>query len=208
MSLAIVGGVVAAGTAIYGANQAYEHGDDSKMAQDAARDAAAKADPFGQHRGYFGDMLQNSFGRLTSFDPSQIQNDPAYQFQMSQGINAIDKGAAAHGLLGSGNRLAALQEYGQGLASNFTDKQFGRNQAILQSLGALSGASNGSMAGAGNALLQGNAQAFGQEQAGQQNMFGALGGIASALKPFFSNGGAASSGANSAYAYNPSWGGG
>jgi hypothetical protein len=50
------------------------------------------------------------------FDPSQLVNDPGYQFQLNQGIDAQNKALAARGMSGSGAALKAAQEYGQGLA--------------------------------------------------------------------------------------------
>lgn len=50
-------------------------------------------------------------------NPSSIQNDPSYQFRLGQGEQAINRSAAAKGMLGSGNVLAELAKYGQGMAS-------------------------------------------------------------------------------------------
>jgi len=52
-----------------------------------------------------------------SFDPSQIQNTPEYQFQLQQGTQAVQQSAAASGSLLSGGTLKALDQYSQGLAS-------------------------------------------------------------------------------------------
>lgn len=60
-------------------------------------------------------------------DPNQIMNDPAYQFQMGQGQQAIERSAAAKGTLLTGGTLKALQRYGQGLASTYNDKYYGRD---------------------------------------------------------------------------------
>lgn len=45
-----------------------------------------------------------------------LRNTPGYQFRLSQGAQARERLAAASGGLISGNTLAALEEYGQGLA--------------------------------------------------------------------------------------------
>lgn len=50
-------------------------------------------------------------------NPSSIQNDPSYQFRLGQGTQAINRSAAAKGMLGSGNVLAELAKFGQGMAS-------------------------------------------------------------------------------------------
>ncbi len=50
-------------------------------------------------------------------NPSSIQNDPSYQFRLDQGNQAINRSAAAKGMSNSGNVLAELMKYGQGMAS-------------------------------------------------------------------------------------------
>jgi hypothetical protein len=53
------------------------------------------------------------------FDPSQIdlEQDPGYKFRMDQGVEALDKSAAARGHLLSGAQQKALTEYGQDMGS-------------------------------------------------------------------------------------------
>ncbi len=46
-----------------------------------------------------------------------FQNNPGYQAQLDTGLQAIDRGAAARGMLSSGNTLAAEQKYGDDLAN-------------------------------------------------------------------------------------------
>lgn len=67
----------------------------------------------------------NSMLNGTGFTPS----DPSYQFRLQQGTENLNRGAAKSGLLDSGNRLAALQEYGQQSASQEYGAQFARAQA-------------------------------------------------------------------------------
>ena len=45
------------------------------------------------------------------------QNDPGYQFRLSQGENALQNSAAAQGVLHSGNTLEGILNYGQNYAS-------------------------------------------------------------------------------------------
>ena len=49
-----------------------------------------------------------------------FHTSPGYQFQLDQGLRAVDAGAAANGLLRSGAALKAEQTFGTGLA----DKEF------------------------------------------------------------------------------------
>ena len=60
-------------------------------------------------------------------DPTQIANDPAYKFQLEQGLKGIQGSAAARGTLLSGGTLKALDTFGQGLASTYNDKYYGRD---------------------------------------------------------------------------------
>lgn len=164
-------------------------------AQQAGRDAAAAADPFASQRGFYQDWLKQNFPSLISNDPEQIKKDPAYQFQLDQGVKAIDNSAAAGGMLFSGNRGLEQMKFGHGLASDFTQKQFVRNNAILSQLMGLSGANTGSPGQAAQSLLsgftgatnlQGNAlnQLLGTSGAG--SIFDIIGGVASGAGDFWS----------------------
>lgn len=70
-------------------------------------------------------------GSLTSqfsFDPTQIAQNPNYQFQLQQGNQAVQRAAAANGTLMSGGTLKALDQFSQGLASNEIGQSY--NQAF------------------------------------------------------------------------------
>jgi len=108
-------------------------------AQNAANQAAATADPFAPLRPEFQQQLRDRFQELINFDPNKIKDDPAYQFQLEQGEEALNRASAASGMYRSGNRGTELTKFGQGLASSFTEKQFARNQQILSTLAQLSG---------------------------------------------------------------------
>lgn len=49
----------------------------------------------------------------------RIEATPGYKFRVDQGTRAIERQGAAAGMLGSGNTLAALTEYGQGLGQDY-----------------------------------------------------------------------------------------
>ena len=53
-------------------------------------------------------------------------NNPAYQFQLKQGQQALDRSSAARGMGASGAQMKAAQQFGQGLASQEYDKQYNR----------------------------------------------------------------------------------
>lgn len=52
--------------------------------------------------------------------------DPSYKWRFDQGQQAVERSAAAKGLLGSGNVLQELMSYGQGMASTEYAAQFDR----------------------------------------------------------------------------------
>jgi hypothetical protein len=81
-------------------------------------------------------MYQNALG-LNGASGNQaaqqaFQVSPGYDFQMGQGLQALDRSASAKGFLGSGNAATAATQYGQGLAN----QEYGN---WLQRLGTLQG---------------------------------------------------------------------
>lgn len=59
-----------------------------------------------------------------SFDPTQIAQNPNYQFLLQQGTQAVQNSAAAKGGLFSGGTLKSLDQYSQGLATNFINDAY------------------------------------------------------------------------------------
>ncbi len=59
-------------------------------------------------------------------NPADIANDPAYQFRLAQGERGLQRSAAAHGTLLTGDLLKSLANYDQGLASEESSKAFDR----------------------------------------------------------------------------------
>jgi hypothetical protein len=100
--------------------------------------AAAAADPFASQRAQYQTQLSNMMTPGSNFQAT----DPSYNWRFQQGENAVNAGAAASGLLNSGNRLTALQTQGQNMASTEFQNQYAR-------LAQLSGANSGSTATAG-----------------------------------------------------------
>ena len=133
-SMTGVGGIAAAAGGLLGAYGTYKSG---KEAADAAEQAVQVADPFAPYRGQYAETLSSLYS-----NPSQITNMPGYQFRLAQGLDGINRNAAAAGYLGSGNRLMELMRYGQDYASQEFDKEVAR-------LSGLSGATTGSPAQAG-----------------------------------------------------------
>lgn len=68
----------------------------------------------------------------TPFTANQMYQDPGYAFRLSEGLKAMERGAAARGGLQSGAALKAAQRYGQEYASGEYTNAFNRYQAERQ----------------------------------------------------------------------------
>lgn len=93
-----------------------------------------------------GEQALNKLIPLTDYTPfsmAQFQQDPGYEFRMSEGMKALERSAAARGGLMSGATLKGIQRYGQDLASQEYTNAFNRYQteraARLQPLQSLAG---------------------------------------------------------------------
>ena len=82
-----------------------------------------------------GDIAQRQFQNASGLSPTELanqqfnfQSDPGYGFRLSEGLKAIEQGAAARGGLLSGNTLKASQRFGQDLASQEYGNAFQRFQ--------------------------------------------------------------------------------
>lgn len=79
--------------------------------------------------------LEGQLPELTSkFTANDLTNDPGYQFQLDQGLDAITAAGRAGGSLDSGATLKALLEYGQGHAGKFYNEAFNRDQVSKSSI--------------------------------------------------------------------------
>lgn len=67
-----------------------------------------------------------------SFNYDDYKNDPAYQFELNKGSDAIQNASSSRGLLQGGGTLKALTEYGQGLAATHYGDAFKRAQQQFQ----------------------------------------------------------------------------
>lgn len=64
-------------------------------------------------------------------DPNAVKNTAAYNFRLKQGEDALQRQLGAKGLLNSGNRLMELTKYGQDMATQEYDNQFGRLRDLV-----------------------------------------------------------------------------
>lgn len=189
----IVTGLVAGGIGALGSLGAAAIG--SSAASDAADKQAAAANQanqlqaqmFQQQQANQQPWLQAGRGALTqmqdpyfqqNFSQSDFQADPGYQFRLQQGMDAIQRSAAARGGLGTTGTMKSLNDYAQGQASQeyqnaynrFTNNQTNR----FNRLASLSGM--GQTANAENAQAGMNyANNAGQNMMGAANAAGAAG---------------------------------
>jgi hypothetical protein len=112
-----------------GAGQGYvaNAGNNAITAVSDARDNAnAVLNPYAS-AGQTGVNALSQFAQSPAqFTYADYANDPAFQFEMEQGANAISHNAAARGLAASGNVLKDLTRFGQGLASTYYNDAFNR----------------------------------------------------------------------------------
>ena len=59
-----------------------------------------------------------------SFNPSDLQNTPGYQFTLQQGQKGVNNALSSQGLLGSGAQAKALSDYTTGLANTTYNSQY------------------------------------------------------------------------------------
>lgn len=128
-----------------------------------------------------GQGLLSNYGNFNAPSMQDALNEPGYQFQLSQGQDAINKDAALKGTLFSGNTGTALQRYGQDLASTTYGNVYNRalnsyltNQNTFNTNQGNQFSRLGYLAGMG----QGAANSLsGYQQAGAQNLGNIYGNI-------------------------------
>lgn len=193
---AVTGSVIALGSAAYSANQ-------QKKAAQGAANAAAEGQQLSiaeQQRQFDltrQDMQpwmqagQGALGQmqaLNSGDFSSFTQSPDYQFALDQGMQALDRSAAAGGMLTSGGADADRIAFGQGLATqnygNFYNRLAGLAGAGQNAATGIGQFGANAASNIGNAYANiGNARASSYQQQGHANaqLGGAVGGFASGL---------------------------
>lgn len=204
-----VGAAVAAGSAaagIYGANKAAKAQEKAadKAAQ-AQKNALAAQTELAKPYVEAGKSALTEFQKLAPYQPfgmKQFQADPGYGFRMSEGLKALERSAAARGLLQSGGTLKGTMQYGQDLASAEYQNAFSRylteREARMDPYRYLTGVGQAAAAGqaanvgttgaalADIAAQRGNVQAA--QAMGTAGAIGnALGGIGQAVGGYYAN---------------------
>lgn len=128
----VIGGVVSGGAAVAASDNTAAATKSAAATQAAAANNATAVEQaqFNQTQQNLAPFLGAGTNALTqlqqlpgapAFAPpafgAGFQQSPGYNFQMQQGIGAIQNSAAAHGGVASGNTLKALNQFGQGVAN-------------------------------------------------------------------------------------------
>jgi hypothetical protein len=162
---AVAGGVASGAVGLVGSALAGgKAGGGSQQAQQALAQQRQDLMPWvntgGQALGQTANLLGLNGQPAADAAMATFQQSPGYQWQLGQGLRAVDAGAAASGMLRSGATLKAEQTYGRGLAnqdfSNYYNRLAGLSQ--LGEQGAAGGAST-AQTGANLAQGAGNTQA-------------------------------------------------
>jgi hypothetical protein len=137
----VAGGAIAAGGAKSAANAQVQASQDATAAQERMYEKQiALQEPFRQAgltaqqkylqlMGLGGDTTAADYGKYTKdFGTSDFEQDPGYQFRLGEGQKALERSAAARGLLSSGSTLKGITNYAQGAASQEYQNAFNRYQ--------------------------------------------------------------------------------
>ena len=167
---------VAAGTVIGAAIQSNAANNAARSQRNAARDAnALQWEMYQQQRNDQEPWRQAGLNALSEIKDNKFmdnwQQDPGYQFRLSEGQKALEAAAAARGRSNGGATLKALTRYGQDFASNEYGNVYNRTYNRLSNLAGYGQTANSANANANqnytnnasnNILGAGNAQAAGQ----------------------------------------------
>lgn len=181
---AIIGSsLLGAGASLLGAN---------RQAQAAERAADLGMQQYALMREDIRPQREAGYRALAVLEPQVVapfQATPGYQFRLGEGVRAIDRGAAARGMLDSGSRLRALMSYGQNVAAdeyqNYLNRLFNLagfgQQATVQSAASLAPFVSGAMQAAMNAGTASGAGLIGAANALQGGLGNLI--LASAINP-------------------------
>jgi len=198
--------IIGAGASIFGGNKAAdEQKKASKKAAKLQKQALAQQLALTKPYVEAGTNALAEYQKMAPYEDfgmKQFEADPGYNFRMAEGMKALERSAAARGLLQSGGTLKGIQQYGQNLASSEYENAFSRyltqREARMDPYRYLSGqgqaAAVGQAANVGStgaaladiAAQRGNVQAA--QAAGTAGAFGnALGSVAQGIGSYYAN---------------------
>lgn len=130
LGAAAIGAAGSAAAGIYGSNKAAKAQEKAaKKAAQTQKDTLAAQTALVEPYVSAGKNALAEYQKLApyqSFGMQQFQADPGYQFRLSEGMKALERSAAARGLLQSGTTLKGIQRFGQDLASAEYENAFSR----------------------------------------------------------------------------------
>jgi len=183
--LGLLGGVIGAiGASSAARAQASAAEKDRQAANSVYQDQKRMTRPYRQDGRKYRNALnfENGIGARPS-NYAGFQGTPGYQFQLAEGLDAAESGAAARGGLMSGAALQALQARGNGLASMEYGNYLNRlGQGVDRGIGAINMTANAgqnfvsnnsnALAGIGNAKAAGAIGVSNAFNNGLQNYIG------------------------------------
>ena len=177
----LIGGALSANGAKKGAD-AQERGQQASIAEQRRQYDQTRAD-MEPWRLAGADGLNRLRGLLAN--PDSIQDSAAYQWRMDQGLQGMDRSAAARGALYSGGQSADLMRFGQGLASQEYNDQWNRlsglagvGQNVNTQLGQFGANAASNIGNAYANIGNARASAYGQQAQAWNN---ALGGVVGSI---------------------------
>lgn len=138
--------------ATVGANNAYGFLDEGQKNLESQYNKAQDyyqpyANTFGNASSMWGNALGLNGQQGTQAAQSAYSTSPGYQFQLDQGLQALERRAAAQGQLGSGNTTTDTLNYAQGLANqdynNWVDRLQSANNLGVVTAGQQAGLTTG-----------------------------------------------------------------
>jgi hypothetical protein len=167
-----VSAAVAVGTAVYGASQSKKAAKAANQGEQAAIDEQRRQfdltrsdnQPWLQGGGWAMGQLQN----VNSGDYSGFQNSPDYLWARDQGLQGVDRSAAARGGMYSGGADADRMKFASGLAS----QNLGNYRGSLQSMAGLGQNTASSLGQMGMQMGQNIGQNYSQMGANRATSYG------------------------------------
>lgn len=176
---AITGTVLAAGATAYAADKSSDAAKDGARAVTGAqREAQAASNANFQPYLNAGSNALTQIQQLNAGNMDSFNESPDYQFTLTQGLQGLDRSAAARGSLFSGGQTADVLNYASGLAS----QQFNNYRNNLLQLAGMGQSAAGAIAGvntgAANAIGNANANAAYAQADAKNQLVAGLAGLA------------------------------
>jgi hypothetical protein len=176
---AVTGAVLIAGSTAYAANQAKKGAQGAANATTRAQEQARSANQANMQP-YLdtGTNALNQLASLNSGNYSSFKESPDYQWTQQQGLQGLDRSAAARGSLYSGGQQADVLNYSQGLASQQYNNYYNKIQNLAGMGQSAANALSGVNTNYANAVGNANSNAAYQSADANAQLVAGLGGLA------------------------------